>query len=239
MLGESRRRELVRRWPEVATRGVADESGKALFPGDLVRLPAAIRAGSDAGWDVPGTVVGFAIGKDGNPAVVVHAPAWNGKRVDSWRPWLCSGDHCVAIGEGEAERLLEREALGYLDDALVPANARATMAGAWIQVMVGGVQTKGKVAIRPGDLVRLPRNVARNRGSQLHAAGTCLGYAIGLDGSPCVVADAVGEDLPTPTRWRTWVVRGNECLVIDTKEAWRLESMYTRHGRLKPRNRER
>lgn len=100
---------------------------------------------------------------------------------------------------------------------------------------MAGVRTKAGVAIQPGDLVRLPRNVARNRGSQLHAAGLCLGYAIGLDGSPCVVADAVGEDVPTLTRWRTWAVRGSELIVIDTKEAWRLEGFYTHDGRLKPR----
>lgn len=48
---------------------------------------------------------------------------------------------------------------------------------------------------------------------------------MGLDGSPCVVVDAAGEDVPTLMRWRTWAMRGNECLVIDSKEAWRLESM--------------
>ena len=164
---------------------------------------------------------------------------WNGRWVDSWHTRICSDDHCVAIGEGESGRLLEREELIHLDDALAPADVRAAMAGAWMQVMVGGAQTKGRVTIRLGDLVRLPRNVARNRGSQLHAAGTCLGYAIGLDGSPCVVADAVGEDVSTLTCWRTWVVKGVECLVIDTKEAWRLESMYTRDGRLRPRGNKR
>lgn len=238
MLGERRRRELVGRWPEVAARGVADKSGKALFPGDLVRLPAAIRSGPDAGWDVPGTVVGFAVGKDGSPSVAVHAPAWNGRHVDTWRTWIIRGGSCRAIGEDDAKHLLElgeARSTGIGSDALVRADVCSVMASAWMQVMVGGVLTKGNVAIRPGDLVRLPRNVARNRGSQLHAAGTCLGYAVGLDGSPCVVVDAVGEDVPDLTRWRTWVVRGNECLVIDTKEAWRLEGMYTCDGRLRPR----
>ncbi|MDO4537895.1 MAG: hypothetical protein Q4B54_07020, partial [Coriobacteriales bacterium] len=98
---------------------------------------------------------------------------------------------------------------------------------AWLKLMLGGVSTKGGQVIRPGDLVRLPRNVARNRGSQLHAAGLCLGYATGLDGSPCVVADAVGEDTLELVRWRTWLVRGGDCVVIDTKEAWRLEGKYT------------
>lgn len=102
-----------------------------------------------------------------------------------------------------------------------------------------GVADEGGHALFPGGLVRLPHNVARNQGSQLHAAGTCLGYAIGIDGSPCIVVDAVGEDVSTLTRWRTWVVRGAECLVIDTKEAWRLESMYTRDGRLRPRGKKR
>ena len=239
MLGEGRRRELVGRWPEVATRGVADKSGKALFPGNLVCLPAAIRLGSGAGWDVPGTVVGFAIGKDGSPSIVVHAPAWNGKRVDTWRTWIVRGGSCRAIGEDDARHLLElgeARGAGIGSDTLVGADSRAAMAQAWMQVMVGGVRTKGKVTIRPGDLVRLPRNVARNRGSQLHAAGTCLGYAVGLDGSPCIVVDAVGEDVPALTRWRTWVVRGAKCLVIDTKEAWRLESMYARDGRPRKRS---
>ena len=98
---------------------------------------------------------------------------------------------------------------------------------------------EGGKALSPGDLVRLSRSVARNRGSQLHAAGTCLGYAIGFDGGPSVFADAVGEDVPSLTRWRTWVVRGAECLVIDTREAWRLESKYTPDGRLRPRGKKR
>ena len=108
-----------------------------------------------------------------------------------------------------------------------------TMAKTWLGLMVSGVRTRAGVAIQPGDLLRLPRNVARNRGSQLHAAGLCLGYAVGLDGSPCVVVDAVGEDVPELVRWRTWVVRGAECLVIDSKEAWRLEAGYDRDGRLR------
>ena len=59
------------------------------------------------------------------------------------------------------------------------------------------------------DMERL-REAARNRGSQLRAAGLCPVYAVGLDGSPCVVADVVGVDVPALTCWRTWVVRGNE-----------------------------
>lgn len=100
---------------------------------------------------------------------------------------------------------------------------------------IGGTLTNAAVIIRPGDIVRLPRNVARNRGSQLHAAGLCYGFAVGRDGSPCVVADAVGEDVPMLVRWRTWVVRSDEVVVIDSKEAWRLESRYERDGRLKER----
>lgn len=104
---------------------------------------------------------------------------------------------------------------------------------------IGGARTNAAVIIRPGDPVRLPRNVARNRGSQLHAAGLCHGFAVGRDGSPCVVADAVGEDVPMLVRWRTWVVRSDEVIVIDSKEAWRLESRYERDGRLKERTEER
>lgn len=45
-------------------------------------MPTEIRAESNADWDVPRTVVGFAIGRDGSPAIVVHAPAGNDRRAD-------------------------------------------------------------------------------------------------------------------------------------------------------------
>lgn len=241
MLGGMQRRALVARWPEVVSKGVADEGGNALSPGDLVRLPAHVRWEGDGEWDVPGTVTGYAIGKDGAPCVVVDALAHNGRRPDTWRTWIVDGDYCNKIEEDEAAALavdVEKRGLGGRGAcALVDVETKAMLSQSWLQVMLGGVHTKGRVAICPGDVVRLPRNVARNRGSQLHAAGLCLGYAVGMDGSPCVVADAVGEDVPELTRWRTWVVRGVECLVIDSKEAWRLEAMYDRDGRLKPRGR--
>ncbi|MBR3159751.1 MAG: hypothetical protein IKF14_11725 [Atopobiaceae bacterium] len=239
MLGGTQRRALVARWSEVVSKGVADEGGNALSPGDVVRLPAHVRWAGDGEWDAPGTVTGYAIGKDGAPCVVVDAPAHNGRRPDTWRTWIVDGDYCNKIEEDEAAALaadVEKRCLGGRGaGALIDAETRAMLSQSWMQVMLGGVSTKGGVAVQPGDLVRLPRNVARNRGSQLHAAGLCLGFAVGLDGSPCVVADAVGEDVPELTRWRTWVVRGAECLVIDSKEAWRLEAMYDRSGRLKPR----
>lgn len=84
MPGETRH-ELVSRWPEVATRGVADEGGKALLPGDLVRLPVAICAGSDAGWDVPGTIVGFAIGRAGaRLSWSTHRPMATVQSMGTW-----------------------------------------------------------------------------------------------------------------------------------------------------------
>ena len=241
MLGETGRRELVSSWPKVLVRGVADEGGKLLYPGDLVRLPAGVRWGPGGDFDVVGTVTGFALDKRGVPSVVVYAPAWNGSRLDSWRTWIVNGDFCNALDREEAEELVA--SLGRTDESdefswpLLGDSACTSIAQAWARVMARGVRTKGKVALAPGDLVRLPRNVARNRGSQLHAAGLCLGYAIGLDGSPCIVVDAVGEDVPTLTRWRTWVVRGTDVIVIDTKEAWRLEGMYDRSGRVRPKKR--
>lgn len=237
MLGETQRRALVSEWPSLITRGVLDEGGCSLFPGDGVRLPLCVRGGSGPDVDAIGTVTGFAIGKDGSPSVVVDAPAWNGRRVDAWRTWIVNGDFCNRTDEGGVlafERQMRER--GHLPGDGLPiadAETRAAIAASWPQLMVAGVRTKAGVAIQPGDLVRLPRNVARNRGSQLHAAGLCLGYAVGLDGSPCVVVDAVGEDVPALTRWRTWLAHGDQCLVIDTKEAWRLEGMYTRDGRLK------
>ena len=205
MLGKAQRRALVKRWPEVATRGVADGGGHALFPGDLVRLPADVRLGSGEGFDVPGTVIGFAVGKDGSPSVAVHALARSGGKVDSWRTWIVNGTYCNAIDESAATQMLDRERILPLPsasgDAPVPADQRAVMSTAWMQVMVEGVRTKGGVVIKPGVLVRLPRNVARNRGSQLHAAGTCLGYAIGLDGSPWSLR-------PGGSGRRYWRVRG-------------------------------
>jgi hypothetical protein len=52
MLGETGRRVLVSSWPEVLVKGVADEGGKLLYPGDLVRLPANIKwgTGADSMW---------------------------------------------------------------------------------------------------------------------------------------------------------------------------------------------
>lgn len=235
MLGRAQRVALAARWPEVVTRGVRDEEDVSLFPGDLVKLPASVRWGDGADWDVCGTVLGYALDKLGAPSVVVHAPAWARGRMDSWRTWIFNGDFCRRISEAEAERVVAIAAIhaGAVAGQVVDADVRVAISQSWMQVMLGGVSTKGGVPIRPGDLVRLPRNVARNRGSQLHAAGLCLGYAVGLDGSPCVVADAVGEDVPTLTRWRTWLVRGKEVIVISSKEAWRLESRYDTNGRLK------
>ena len=132
---------------------------------------------------------------------------------------------CIRKAMGKSQLLHEFEPLDE--------HIREAMAKMWLGLMVSGVRTRAGVAIQPGDLLRLPRNVARNRGSQLHAAGLCLGYAVGLDGNPCVVVDAVGEDVPELVRWRTWVVRGAECLVIDSREAWRLEARYDRSGRLR------
>ena len=132
---------------------------------------------------------------------------------------------CIRKAMGKSQLLHEFEPLDE--------HIREAMAKMWLGLMVSGVRTRAGVAIQPGDLLRLPRNVARNRGSQLHAAGLCLGYAVGLDGNPCVVVDAVGEDVPELVRWRTWVVRGAECLVIDSREAWRLEARYDRSGRMR------
>ncbi|MDO4403470.1 MAG: hypothetical protein Q4C09_00405 [Atopobiaceae bacterium] len=240
MLGASQRKALVAGWSTVIAQGVLDASDDPLRPGDLVRLPLCVRHGSGPDLDVPGTVMGYAIGKDGSPSVVVDAPAWNGRRLDVWRTWIVNGDFCHRMDEAELPDLAaDLRAIGNNggSDRLLATDAatRELISRSWLQVMLGGVRTKAGIAIQPGDLVRLPRNVARNRGSQLHAAGLCLGYAVGLDGSPCVVADAVGEDVPTLTRWRTWVVRGTDLIVIDTKEAWRLESLYSRDGRPKPR----
>ncbi len=239
MLGERQRRALVGRWPSAMVAGVRDEGGGSLRPGDIVRLPLCVRHGSGPDIDVPGTVMGFAFGKDGMPSVVVDAPAWASGRVDPWRTWIVDGDFCNVMGEGDALALaagLEGEGVNEaLGRVCVDGETRERIADSWARLMASGVRTRAGVAIQPGDLVRLPRNVARNRGSQLHAAGLCLGYAVGMDGSPCVVADAVGEDVPTLTRWRTWVVRGGECMVIDSREAWRLEAMYDRSGRLRPR----
>lgn len=238
MLGERQRKALVAAWPSVVAQGVPDEGGEPLFPGDLVRLPLCVRHGSGPELDAVGTVMGFAVGKDGSPSVVVDAPAWNGRRVESWRTWIVNGDFCNRVNEGEAGSLclqLVRQGLLPGEARMADAGTRSLVAGSWPRLVVAGVRTKGGVAIAPGDLVRLPRNVARNRGNQLHAAGLCLGYAVGLDGSPCVVTDAVGEDVPTLTRWRTWVVRGNEVVVIDGREAWRLEGFYDGAGRPRPR----
>lgn len=291
MLNKFQRKALAARWPEVLKKGVADEVDVPLYPGDLVRLPLAVRWGSGPELDVSGTVTGFALDKRGVPSVVVHAAGWTGGRVDSWRTWIVNGDLCAKVGEDEARRLCDQtigrrtEAAGRRDredgrrretirrrseenrqcdkatarsllvhDAMpteacirkamgksqllhefepLDEHIREAMAKMWLGLMVSGVRTRAGVAIQPGDLLRLPRNVARNRGSQLHAAGLCLGYAVGLDGSPCVVVDAVGEDVPELVRWRTWVVRGAECLVIDSREAWRLETRYDRSGRLR------
>lgn len=291
MLNKFQRKALAARWPEVLKKGVADEVDVPLYPGDLVRLPLAVRWGSGPELDVSGTVTGFALDKRGVPSVVVHAAGWTGGRVDSWRTWIVNGDICAKVGEDEARRLCDQaigrrtEAAGRRDredgrrretirrrseenrqcdqatarsllvhDAMpteacirkamgksqllhefepLDEHIREAMAKMWLGLMVSGVRTRAGVAIQPGDLLRLPRNVARNRGSQLHAAGLCLGYAVGLDGSPCVVVDAVGEDVPELVRWRTWVVRGAECLVIDSREAWRLETRYDRSGRLR------
>ena len=298
MLNKFQRKALAARWPEVLKKGVADEVDVPLYPGDLVRLPLAVRWGSGPELDVSGTVTGFALDKRGVPSVVVHAAGWTGSRVDSWRTWIVNGDICAKVGEDEARRLCDQtigrrtEAIGRRTEAAgrrdredgrrretirrrseenrqcdqatarsllvhdaMPTEAcirkamgksqllhefepldehiREAMAKMWLGLMVSGVRTRAGVAIQPGDLLRLPRNVARNRGSQLHAAGLCLGYAVGLDGSPCVVVDAVGEDVPELVRWRTWVVRGAECLVIDSREAWRLETRYDRSGRLR------
>lgn len=240
MLGATQRRALVAKWPTVIAQGVLDEFGSPLQPGDLVRLPLCVRHGSGPSLDVPGTVMGYALGKDGSPSVVVDAPAWNGRRMDTWRTWIVNGDFCRRIGEAELSALITELAdegipVGAYRNLCADDAVRKTISQSWLQVMLGGVRTKAGVVIQPGDLVRLPRNVARSRGSQLHAAGLCMGYAIGLDGSPCVVADAVGEDVPTLTRWRTWMVRGDELIVIDTKEAWRLEGFYTHDGRFKPK----
>jgi hypothetical protein len=291
MLNKFQRKALAARWPEVLKKGVADEVDVPLYPGDLVRLPLAVRWGSGPELDVSGTVTGFALDKRGVPSVVVHAAGWTGSRVDSWRTWIVNGDICAKVGEDEARSLCDQaigrrtEAAGRRDredgrrretirrrseenrqcdqatarsllvhDAMpteacirkamgksqllhefepLDEHIREAMAKMWLGLMVSGVRTRAGVAIQPGDLLRLPRNVARNRGSQLHAAGLCLGYAVGLDGSPCVVVDAVGEDVPELVRWRTWVVRGAECLVIDSREAWRLETRYDRSGRLR------
>ncbi len=291
MLNKFQRKALAARWPEVLKKGVADEVDVPLYPGDLVRLPLAVRWGSGPELDVSGTVTGFALDKRGVPSVVVHAAGWTGGRVDSWRTWIVNGDICAKVGEDEARRLCDQaigrrtEAAGRRDredgrcretirrrseenrqcdqatarsllvhDAMpteacirkamgksqllhefepLDEHIREAMAKMWLGLMVSGVRTRAGVAIQPGDLLRLPRNVARNRGTQLHAAGLCLGYAVGLDGSPCVVVDAVGEDVPELVRWRTWVVRGAECLVIDSREAWRLETRYDRSGRLR------
>ena len=291
MLNKFQRKALAARWPEVLKKGVADEVDVPLYPGDLVRLPLAVRWGSGPELDVSGTVTGFALDKRGVPSVVVHAAGWTGSRVDSWRTWIVNGDLCAKVGEDEARRLCDQaigrrtEAAGrrgredgrrretirrrseenrqcdqatarslLVHDAMpteacirkamgksqllhefepLDEHIREAMAKMWLGLMVSGVRTRAGVAIQPGDLLRLPRNVARNRGSQLHAAGLCLGYAVGLDGSPCVVVDAVGEDVPELVRWRTWVVRGAECLVIDSREAWRLETRYDRSGRLR------
>jgi hypothetical protein len=291
MLNKFQRKALAARWPEVLKKGVADEVDVPLYPGDLVRLPLAVRWGSGPELDVSGTVTGFALDKRGVPSVVVHAAGWTGSRVDSWRTWIVNGDLCAKVGEDEARRLCDQaigrrtEAAGRRDredgrrretirrrseenrqcdqatarsllvhDAMpteacirkamgksqllhefepLDEHIREAMAKMWLGLMVSGVRTRAGVAIQPGELLRLPRNVARNRGSQLHAAGLCLGYAVGLDGSPCVVVDAVGEDVPELVRWRTWVVRGAECLVIDSREAWRLETRYDRSGRLR------
>ena len=291
MLNKFQRKALAARWPEVLKKGVADEVDVPLYPGDLVRLPLAVRWGSGPELDVSGTVTGFALDKRGVPSVVVHAAGWTGSRVDSWRTWIVNGDLCAKVGEDEARRLCDQaigrrtEAAGrrgredgrrretirrrseenrqcdqatarslLVHDAMpteacirkamgksqllhefepLDEHIREAMAKMWLGLMVSGVRTRAGVAIQPGDLLRLPRNVARNRGSQLHAAGLCLGYAVGLDGSPCMVVDAVGEDVPELVRWRTWVVRGAECLVIDSREAWRLETRYDRSGRLR------
>lgn len=240
MLGAKRRQALVAAWLKVMEKGVVDKDGAQLFPGDLVRLPICVRRGSGPDIDVPGAVTGYAVGKDGMPSVVVDVLAWNGRRMTTWRTWIVGSKSCQKISERDIPVLvvdLAAEGIAitpsrrlYLDEG-----AREGVGSSWLKVVLDGVRTKGGVAIRPGDLVRLPRNVARNRGSQLHAAGTCLGFAAGLDGSPCVVVDAVGEDSPELTRWRTWVVRGDECLVIDNKEAWRLEGFYQRDGRPKLR----
>lgn len=239
MLGERQRRALVERWPEVMAKGVLDERDNVLFPGDVVCLPACVWDGSGPDVDVPGTVMGFAIGKDGSPSVVVDAPAWSGYRADSWRTWIVNGDFCNRIDSAQLSRLvatMEYEGLAVPGAPVVAERAASlALAPSWLALVVDGVRTRAGVAIVPGDLVRLPRNVARNRGSQLHAAGLCLGYAVGLDGAPYVVVDAVGEDVPELVRWRTWLAHGGKCLVIDTKEAWRLEGMYTRDGRLKPK----
>lgn len=241
MLGETHRKALVSKWPSAIINGVLDERGNPLHPGDLVRLPLCIRHGIGPDLDVPGTVMGCAVDKAGTPSVVVDALAWNGRRVESWRTWIVNGDFCCAIAEAEIPAIIDvlsAERIGIDSSRFIcpDTETRERIARTWRQIMLSGVRTKAGVAIQPGDLVRLPRNVARNRGSQLHAAGLCLGYAVGLDGSSCLVVDAVGEDVPTLTRWRTWLARGTDVIPIDTHEAWRLESRYRPDGRPKQRH---
>lgn len=121
--------------------------------------------------------------------------------------------------------------------SMLGGTQRRALVARWPEAVSKGVAEEGGSALSPGDLVRLPAHVRWAGDGEWDVPGTVTGYAVGKDGTPCVVVDAVGEDVPELTRWRTWVVRGAECLVIDLKEAWRLETMYDRSGRLKPRGR--
>lgn len=101
--------------------------------------------------------------------------------------------------------------------------------------MVAGVRDEGGGSLRPGDIVRLPLCVRHGSGPDIDVPGTVMGFAFGKDGMPSVVVDAPAWASGRVDSWRTWVVRGGECMVIDSREAWRLEAMYDRSGRLRPR----
>lgn len=243
MVGSTGRARFAEAWMGVLTKGVADADGCPLAPGDLVALPSTLtvsRGGVDA---VAGLVLGYAVGKDLSPCVVCQAPLARRGRFDRWLTWIAPGsnlhvrdaEEAVRYGEASHDATLARmtrDIHAISKDALMLTHT-------WTLMLARGVRTADGTDVSVGDLVRLPANVARLRGSQLKAAGLCMGYAVGADGSPCVVVDASGEDRPGITRWRTWLTHADEVTIVDTAEAWRLEGLYDREGRLLPHGRRR
>lgn len=241
MVGSTGRTRFAEAWMSVLTQGVCDRDARPLAPGDLVALPATLYPPRRAEKSLAGVVLGYAVGKDLKPCVVCQAPLLRAGRIDRWLTWIAPGAYLSASDAAEAVRLglaSHDETLSRLTrEVREVAGRKSAFARTWPRMLSRGVHTLAGTDVSVGDLIRLPKNLARLRGSQLKAAGLCMGYAVGADGTPCVVADASGEDRPGICRWRTWLAHADAVIVVDTAEAWRLESLYDREGRLLQRTR--
>ena len=106
--------------------------------------------------------------------------------------------------------------------SMMKKSARERYAAEWPNAALDGVSDRQGKRLVPGSLVVLPavRTLA-DKSCHALVPGLVLGYALGRDCQPLAAVEAPCWSNGRFDRWRTWLVPGGSCMLVDGR-GWRM-----------------